>query len=137
MTEDHSPDDSTEDGGGFDADDWSRLKPFTGRVATLDDVQARRAVFALGDSEDPQVIDMDLPQPVIWWDDDGEQGAVAVQAEVHAGAFGEPMEVLGLILPDGDAVVALLDDVDLVDDTDPHWRRLVDEAIDPNAANED
>ena len=128
---------STEDGGGFDADDWSRLKPFTGRVATLDDVQARRAVFALGDSEDPQVIDMDLPQPVIWWDDDGEQGAVAVQAEVHAGAFGEPMEVLGLILPDGDAVVALLDDVDLVDDTDPHWRRLVDEAIDPNAANED
>ena len=126
-----------EDGGGFDADDWSRLKPFTGRVATLDDVQARRAVFALGDSEDPQVIDMDLPQPVIWWDDDGEQGAVAVQAEVHAGAFGEPMEVLGLILPDGDAVVALLDDVDLVDDTDPHWRRLVEEAIDPNAANED
>ena len=130
-------DDHAEDGGGFDADDWSRLKPFTGRVATLDDVQARLAVFALGDSEDPQVIDMDLPQPVIWWDDDGEQGAVAVQAEVHAGADGEPMEVLGLILPDGDAVVALLDDVDLVDDTDPHWRRLVDEAIDPTAANAD
>lgn len=137
MTDDHNSDDLPEDGGGFDADDWSRLKPFTGRVATLDDVQARRAVFALGDSEDPQVIDMDLPQPVIWWDDDGEQGAVAVQAEVHAGAFGEPMEVLGLILPDGDAVVALLDDVDLVDDTDPHWRRLVDEAIDPNAAEDD
>ena len=130
-------DDHAEDGGGFDADDWSRLKPFTGRVATLDDVQARLAVFALGDSDDPQVIDMDLPQPVIWWDDDGEQGAVAVQAEVHAGADGEPMEVLGLILPDGDAVVALLDDVDLVDDTDPHWRRLVDEAIDPDAANAD
>ena len=138
MTSNPTPDDlEPEDGGGFDADDWSRLRPFTGRVATLDDVQARRAVFALGDSEDPQVIDMDLPQPVIWWDDDGEQGAVAVQAEIHAGAFGEPMEVLGLILPDGDAVVALLDDVDLVDDTDPHWRRLVDEAIDPNAANED
>lgn len=137
MTHDHGSDDSTDDGGGFDADDWSRLKAFTGRVATLDDVQARRAVFALGDSENPHVIDMDLPQPVIWWDDDGEQGAVAVQAEVHAGAFGEPMEVLGLILPDGDAVVALLDDVDLVDDADPHWRRLVDEAIDPNAADED
>ena len=134
---DDDGDDFPEDGGGFDAEDWSRLKPFTGRVATLDHVQARRAVFALGDSEDPQVIDMDLPQPVIWWDDDGEQHAVAVQAEVHPGAFGEPMEVLGLILPDGDAVVALLDDVDLVDDTDPHWRRLVDEAIDPNAANED
>lgn len=132
--EDDGPD---EDGGGFDAEDWTRLKPFAGRVATLDDVQARRAVFALGDSEDPQVLDMDLPQPVIWWDDDGEQGAVAVQAEVHAGADGEPMEVLGLILPDGDAVVALLEDCDLVDATDPHWRRLVDDAIDPNAANED
>ena len=130
-------DDDGEDGGGFDAEDWSRLTPFTGRVATLDDVQARRAVFALGDSEDPQVLDMDLPQPVIWWDDDGEQGAVAVQAEVHPGADGEPMEVLGLILPDGDAVVALLEDCDLVDDSDPHWRRLVDEAIDPNAADED
>lgn len=137
MTNDPGQDGAEDDGGGFDADDWSRLKPFTGRVATLDDVQARRAVFALGDSEDPRVIDMDLPQPVIWWDDDGEQGAVAVQAEVHAGAFGEPMEVLGLILPDGDAVVALLDDVDLVDDTDPRWRRLVADAIDPNAANED
>lgn len=128
---------SEDDGGGFDAEDWTRLKPFTGRVATLDDVQARRAVFALGDSEDPQVLDMDLPQPVIWWDEDGEQGAVAVQAEVHEGADGEPMEVLGLILPDGDAVVALLEDCDLVDDSDPHWRRLVDEAIDPNAADED
>jgi hypothetical protein len=129
--------DQDEDGGGFDSEDWSRLKPFAGRVATLDDVQARRAVFALGDSEDPRVLDMDLPQPVIWWDDDGEQGAVAVQAEIHAGADGEPMEVLGLILPDGDAAVALLEDVDLVDDTDPHWRRLVDDAIDPNAARDD
>ena len=129
--------DQDEDGGGFDSEDWSRLKPFAGCVATLDDVQARRAVFALGDSEDPRVLDMDLPQPVIWWDDDGEQGAVAVQAEIHAGADGEPMEVLGLILPDGDAAVALLEDVDLVDDTDPHWRRLVDDAIDPNAARDD
>ena len=126
-----------EDGGGFDAEDWTRLKPFTGAVATLDDVQARRAVFALGDTDDPRPIDMDLPQPVIWWDDAGEQAAVVVQAETHLGPDGEEMEVLGLILPDGDAVVALMDDVDLVDDTDPHWRRLVDEAIDPNAADDD
>ena len=40
--------DEDEDGGGFDAEDWTRLKPFVGAVATLDDVQARRAVFALG-----------------------------------------------------------------------------------------
>jgi len=118
-----------EDGGGYDVDDWSRLKPFTGAVATLDDVQARKAVFALGDTEDPRVIDMELPQPVIWWEDDGEQAAVIVQAEAHVGSDGEVMEVLGLILPDGGGAVALMDDVDLVDDTDPTWRDLVANAI--------
>ena len=118
-----------EDGGGFDVDDWTRLVAFTGRVATLDDVQARRAVFALSDTTDPRPIDMDLPQPLIWWEEDGEQAAVAVQAEAHVGSDGETMEVLGLILPDGDSAVALLDDVDLVDDTDPTWRDLVERAI--------
>ena len=118
-----------EDGGGFDVDDWARLKPFIGSVATLEDVQARRAIFALGDTEDGETIDMDLPQPVIWWEDDGEQAAVAVQAEAHVGSDGETMEVLGLILPDGSGAVALMDDVDLVDDTDPTWRDLVANAI--------
>ena len=128
--------DPDEDLGGFDVDDWSRLTAFAGRVATLDDVQAKRAVFALGDTDDPRPIDMDLPQPVIWWEADGEQAAVAVQAETHLNTEGEEMEVLGLILPDGDAVVALLDDVDLVDDTDPVWRRLVEAAIDPGDATD-
>lgn len=118
-----------EDGGGYDVDDWTRLTAFTGRVATLEDVQARRAVFALADTIDPRPLDMDLPQPLIWWEEDGEQAAVAVQAEVHMGADGETMEVLGLILPDGDSAVALLDDVDLVDDTDPTWRDLVARAV--------
>ena len=122
-------DDQFVDGGGYDVDDWTRLKAFTGAVATLDDVQSRRAVFALADTTDPRVIDMDLPQPLIWWEDDGEQAAVAVQAETHTSADGEVMEVLGLILPDGDSAVALLDDVDLVDDTDPTWRALVASAI--------
>ena len=135
MTQDDDAYDG--DGGGFDADDWSRLSAFAGAVATLDDVQAGRAVFALGDTTDPQPIDMDLPQPVIWWDEDGEQGAVAVQAELHTGPDGERMEVLGLILPDGGSAIALLEDVDLVDDTDPTWRELVEGAIDPAAANED
>lgn len=128
--------DFDEDGGGYDAEDWSRLAAFTGRIATLDDVQARKAVFALGDTADPRVIDMDLPQPVIWWEADGEQAAVAVQAESHLGPDGEEMDVLGLILPDGGGAVALLEDCDLVDDTDPVWRRLVEEAIDPDAATD-
>jgi hypothetical protein len=128
MTE-HTPD-FGDDGGGYDVDDWSRLTPFTGRIATLEDVQAKRAVFALGDTEDPRVIDMHLPQPLIWWEADGEQAAIAVQAESHIGPEGDAMDVLGLILPDGSAVVALLDDVDLVDDTDPVWRGLVESAVD-------
>jgi hypothetical protein len=122
-------DEDTPDGGGFDIDDWSRLGAFTGAVATLDDVQARRAVFALADTADPAPLPMDLPQPVIWWDDDGAQAAVAVQAECHTSSDGETLEVLGLILPDGGSAVALLEDVDLVDDTDPTWRDLVADAV--------
>jgi len=118
------------DGGGFDVDDWSRLTAFAAAVATLDDVQAGRAVFALADTAEPRPIEIDLPQPVIWWDDDGAQAAVAVQAEAHVGPDGDLMEVLGLILPDGGSAVALLEDVDLVDDTDPTWRDLVAHAVD-------
>jgi hypothetical protein len=99
-------------------------------VATLDDVQAGRAVFALADTMDARPLDMALPQPVIWWEEDGEQAAVAMQAETHVSAEGETMEVLGLILPDGASAVALLDDVDLLDDTDPTWRDLVARAVD-------
>lgn len=126
----HDQDDETGfDGGGYDVDDWARLKPFAGALATLDDVQRRVAIFALGDTHGGRPIEMEMPQPVIWWDDDGEVAAVAVQAEAHETEDGEIMEVLGLILPDGGGAVALLEDVDLVDDSDPIWRRLVTEAI--------
>lgn len=121
---------------GFDTDDWQRLTPFTGRVADLDDVQARKAIFALSDTRNGKPIDMDLPQPVIWWADDGEQAAVAVQAESHDSEDGETMEVLGLILPDGEGAVALLEDVDLVDDTDPTWRVLVEAAVGDETGDE-
>ena len=125
------------DGGGYDVDDWERLVPFTGAVATLENVQARKAIFALGDTRGGRTIDMELPQPVIWWDDDGEVAAVAVQAEAHDSEDGETMEVLGLVLPDGGGAVALLEDVDLVDDSDPIWRKLVAEAIGDETGEEE
>jgi hypothetical protein len=118
-----------DDGGGFDVDDWGRLPAFSGRLAELEDVQAKAAIFALGETENGRPIDMALPQPVIWWSEDGEQAAVAVQAEAHETDEGELMEVLGLVLPDGAGAVALLEDVDLVDDSDPEWRRMVAEAV--------
>ena len=80
---------------------------------------------------------MDLPQPVIWWSDDGEQAAVVVQAEAHETEDGELMEVVGLILPYGEGMVALLEDVDLVDDSDPVWRDLVEAAIGDETGDED
>lgn len=133
-----SPDPAEEpEDAGFDIDDWSRLVPFTGRTATLEDVQARRAVFALGDTGAPRTIEMDLPQPVIWWSDDGEQAAVVVQAEAHETEEGEVMEVVGLILPYGEGMVALLEDVDLVDDSDPVWRELVGAAVGDETGDED
>lgn len=122
--------DEPEDGGGFDVDDWTRLTAFQGAVATLDDVQARRAVFALTDTADARPLDMPLPQPLIWWDDEAAQAAVAIQAELHVSPDGETMEVLGLVLPDGGSAVALLEDVDLVDAADPTWRDLVTAAVD-------
>lgn len=127
----------TFDGGGYDVDDWSRLKPFTGALATLEDVQAKVAIFALGDTHGGRPIDMELPQPIIWWEDDGEIAAVVVQAEAHETEDGEVMEVLGLVLPDGAGAVALLEDVDLVDDSDPVWRRLVTEAIGDETGDDD
>jgi len=135
MTEFNEADEA--DGGGFDFDDWDRLVPFTGRVATLDDVQAGRAVFALGDTERPYPLDMDLPQPAIWWDEDGEKPVIIVQAEAHTNDEDEEMEVLGLILPDGDGALALMEDVDLVDATDVTWRDLVSGYIDPDAAHDE
>lgn len=125
-----TPIDPSDDGPGFDVDDWGRLATFTGAVAGLDDVQSGRAVFALSDTTEPRVLAMELPQPVIWWEEDGEQAAVAVQAEIHLSVDGETLEVLGLILPDGGSAIALLEDVDLVDDTDPTWRDLVERAVD-------
>lgn len=130
-------DDFDPDDGGYDVEDWIRLKPFAGRLATLEDVQRKAAVFALADTRDPRPIDMELPQPVIWWSEDGDQAAVAVQAEAHDTETGETMEVLGLILPDGDGVVALLDDVDLVDASDPVWIRMVTDAIGDETGDED
>lgn len=130
MQDDDDQDAGSHDGGGYDVDDWNRLQPFAGRVATLEDVEAKVAVFALADTTQPKPIEMPLPQPAIWWEDDGEQAVVIVQAETHLNDEGLTMEVVGLILPDGSSAVALLDDVDLVDDTDPTWISLVESAVD-------
>jgi len=114
-------------GKGFDADTWSALAVFAGRCAGPHDVDDGAAVFALGETLNGRPMPMDLPQPVIWWDDEDEKGAVAVQAEAHETEEGEVLEVLGLVLPDGRTAVALHEDVDEVDAADPVWAALIEE----------
>jgi hypothetical protein len=116
-------------GQGFTTASWSALPTFTGRCANPHDVDAGAAVFALGDTWNGRVMAIALPQPVIWWNDDEECAAVAVQAEAHETEDGDTMEVLGLVLPTGRTVVSLYEDVDEVDSTDPVWAALVEDSL--------
>ncbi len=116
------------DGKGFDAGSWNALATFKGCCATPHDVDGGAAVFALGDTLNGRALPLELPQPVIWWDDEDEKGAVAVQAEAHETEDGETLEVLGLVLPDGRTAIALYEDVDEVDASDPVWVALVEDA---------
>jgi hypothetical protein len=113
---------------GFTAATWKAVRVFTGRLATPEDVDADRAVFALGDTMDPQVFEEPLPQPVLWYEDESDvaQAALIVQAESHETEDGERLEVLGLLLPDGRTVVAFTEDVEEVDGDDADWLDLVE-----------
>lgn len=133
------------DGRGFTARDWQSLATFQGRCASPHDVDAGAAVFALGDTFNDRTLPMQLPQPVIWYDEDEEFAAVVVQAEIHETEDGEVLQVLGLVLPQGRTVIGFVDDVDEVDATDPVWLSLLDadreddadEFDDPDAAWDD
>lgn len=105
---------------------WAAVPTFSGRVATNDDVTHGSAVYALSDTFNGRAIDAQFPQPVIWYDDDDEFGALVVQAEAHDTEEGETLQVLGLLLPNGETAVAFADDVDEVDATDPFWVALVE-----------
>lgn len=118
---------------GYTADTWAQAEVFAGRLATQDDVNAGRAVFAMSETTDPEVLDEALPSPVIWYEDedapDAGVAALVVQAEAHGTEEGDTLEVLGLLLPDGRTAVGFGDDVDWVDAADPVWRDLVEDAL--------
>lgn len=118
---------------GYTADTWEEAPAFAGRLATQEDVNGGAAVFAMGDTTDPALMDEPLPAPVIWYEDedapDAGVAAVVVQAESHGTAEGDVLEVLGLLLPDGRTAVGFGDDVDWVDGADPVWRDLVEDAL--------
>jgi hypothetical protein len=127
---------------GFDANTWRTVKVFAGRIARPADVEAGLAVFALGDTQNAQAFEDPLPQPAIWYDEDAQHGVLIVQAEVHdaedEAGEGERLEVLGLLLPDGQTRIGFTEDVEEVDADDPAWLALLDLALlDPAHASED
>ncbi len=122
---------------GFDAMTWRLVKPFDGHCATPTDVEENRAVFALADTFNGRPMEMAKPAPVVWFGEDEEFAALVIQAEVHETEEGEAMEVLGLLLPNGDTAVALVEDVEMVDDTDPAWLSLLDADLEDEDDDED
>lgn len=118
---------------GFTAESWEQATAFTGRLATREDVDSGAAVFGMADTLDPAPLDEPLPQPAIWYEDEEDeatgQAVLIVQAERHATAEGDELEVMGLLLPDGRTAVGFSDDLDLVDGADPVWRELVEDAL--------
>ena len=115
----------------FTTQAWRTTNVFVERVAQPRDVEAGLAVFALGDTISPEVLDLGevLPQPAIWFDDDLQVGVLIVQAEAHETPEGDHLEVLGLMSADGRTFVGFLEDVDFVDDTDPVWAALIEDTL--------
>jgi len=125
---------------GFNSSAWRAAKVFTGRVARPADVETGLAVFALNDTDNGQAFEDPLPQPAIWYDEDDQHAVLIVQAEVHDAedATGEVdrLEVLGLLLPDGQTRIGFTEDVEEVDGEDPVWLALIELALTGEDADE-
>jgi hypothetical protein len=125
---------------GFDVSTWRTATIFTGRVARPADVEAGSAVFALDETDNGQAFEDPLPQPAIWYDEDDQHAVLIVQAEVHdaenAEGEVERLEVLGLLLPNGQTRIGFTEDVEEVDAEDPTWLALIDLALTGEDAEE-
>ena len=122
---------------GFDALTWKDTKAFTGRCAKPEDVEIGGAVYALADTQHGHPIDMALPAPVIWYEEDEQFAALAIQAESHESEQGEELEVLGLILPRGRTAVAFVEDVEFVTDQDHTWLALLEADLEIDDEDDD
>jgi len=122
---------------GFDAFTWRLVRPFDGHCATPTDVEEARAVFALSDTFNGRVMPLEKPAPVVWFGEDEEFAALVIQGEVHETEDGEEMEVLGLLLPNGDTAVALVEDVEMVEESDPAWQSLLEADLEDADDDED
>jgi hypothetical protein len=99
---------------------------FSGHCATPADVEGADAVFALGDTLNGRPLPIEKPAPVIWYDEDEEFAALVIQAEAHETEEQVTLEMVGLLLPNGETAVAHLEDVEFVDEHDPVWLALLE-----------
>ena len=111
---------------GFSANSWRQARTFGGHCATPADVEGADAVFALGDTFHGRPLPIEKPAPVIWYDEDEEFAALVIQAEGHETEEDVSLEMVGLLLPNGDTAVAHLEDVEFVDEHDPVWLALLE-----------
>jgi len=119
---------------GFSARTWRSARTFGGHCATPADVEGADAVFALGDTLNGRPLPIEKPSPVIWYDEDEEFAALVVQAEAHETEDDVLLEMVGLLLPNGETAVAHMEDVEFVQDSDPVWLALLEaDALDDDA----
>ena len=111
---------------GFSARTWRMVSTFSGHCATPADVEGADAVFALGDTLNGRPLPIEKPAPVIWYDEDEEFAALVIQAEAHETEEQVTLEMVGLLLPNGETAVAHLEDVEFVDEHDPVWLALLE-----------
>ena len=122
---------------GFSSRTWRLAPTFSGHCATPADVEGADAVFALGDTLSGRPLEIKKPSPVIWYDEDEEFAALVVQAEAHETEDDGPLELLGLLLPGGQTAVALLEDVEFVEATDPVWLALLEADVEAGTDEDD
>jgi hypothetical protein len=99
----------------IDISKWRTTPVISGRAATEEDVEAGRAVFAVGG----EPVDLDLPSCAIVREEGiGEPTAVVIiQAERVEGSV-----IVGFRLIDGGDGLAPLDDVELLGEPDERFR---------------
>ncbi len=122
---------------GFSAHTWRSVRTFGGHCATPADVEGADAVFALAETLNGRPMPIEKPAPVIWYDEDEEFAAVVIQAEAHETEDDVALEMLGLLLPNGETVVAHLEDVEFVDEQDPVWLALLEADIGEDEAEDE
>ena len=100
----------------IDIKHWRATPSVSGRTATDADVNAGRAIFAVGG----EPVELDVPSPAIVREDGiGEETPVIV---IQAERLEDGMVAIGYRLLDGGSGIAPLDDVEFLSEPDERFR---------------